>query len=290
MNNTIPTYQLSILSKQDRDTSGIVFLNKEEVVIPTVPIDIPYRSNYYKIGICLSGRAELKANLETYTVEPNCLIALSPYLIKQWTFISGDFTALSLFFTKDFMTSYNNLNPDRFPFFESVAEHSFQLSAEQSKNIIASLSFLQQKYDTPNAYRSEILKNLINSFLYEAASIYDRRAVVLNSMQTRSQLLAVEFKKLVNVHCSTERSVKFYSEKLFLTSNHLTETLKEVTGKTASEWISESVILEAKVLLQNSALSIAQVSDMLHFADPSTFGKFFKNITGLSPVAYRQNS
>ncbi len=107
-------------------------------------------------------------------------------------------------------------------------------------------------------------------------------------MQTRSQLLASDFKKLVNVHFTAERSVKFYATKLCVTPNHLTVTVKEATGKTAGEWIDETVILEAKVLLQNTALTIAEISDSLHFADQSTFGKFFKNLTGLSPVAYKQ--
>ncbi|MBC8041939.1 MAG: AraC family transcriptional regulator [Rhizobacter sp.] len=289
MNKNIPTYQLNILSKHDGDTLDVFLLNKR-LEVPTKRIDIPYRSNYYKIGLCLRGRAELKANLETYTVESNYLVTMSPHIIKQWTFMSDDFDSLNIFFTKDFITSNNNLNLDRFPFFESVARHAFQISAAQSENIVASFNFLQQKYDAPHAYRNEILKNLINSLLYEIASIYDRQPALSNSVRTRSQLLASDFKKLVNVHCSTERSVTFYSEKLFLTSKHLTETVKEVTGKTASGWIEETVILEAKVLLQNPSLTISQISDTLHFADQSTFGKFFKKSTGLSPVAYRQAS
>lgn len=287
MSKNIPVYKLNILTKHAEDTLNVFFLN-QKAERPTVPINIPYRANYYKIGICLQGRAELKANLETYTVEPDCIVTMSPHIIKQWTFMSDDFESLSIFFTKEFITTSNIINPDKFQFFESVARHVFKISAVQAKNIIESLNFLQQKYNTPNAYTNEILRNLINSLLYETASIYDRQTVVSNSMQSRSQLLAFEFKKLLNVHFSTERSLKFYAGKLFISPKHLTETVKEVTGKTAGEWITEPVILEAKVLLQAPSLTIAQISDMLHFADQSTFGKFFKKNTGLSPVAYKQ--
>lgn len=286
MNQNIPTYQLNILSQQDDGTLDVFMLN-QKMKKPEVSIDIPYRTNYYGVGLCLEGEAELKANLESYTIRPGFITAMSPHIIKQWHYMSDDFETLTIFFTKDFITTNNNLNLDKFHFFESIAKHAFQLSATQSKNISASLIFLQHKYGTPHIYRNEILKNLINNLLYEIASIYDQQIVALNAVQNRSQLLSAEFKQLVNIHFSIERSVKFYAEKLFITPKHLTKALKEVTGKTAGEWIDETVILEAKVLLQNPALTIAQISDMLHFADQSTFGKFFKNITGVSPAAYK---
>jgi len=63
-----------------------------------------------------------------------------------------------------------------------------------------------------------------------------------------------------------------------------------VTGKTASEWIEEAVVLEAKALLQNQDLTVAQISDLLHFADQSAFSRFFRKSLGLSPTAYKQAS
>ena len=287
MNKSIPTYQLNILSNQDEGALDVLLLN-ERVETQRVQIDIPYRSNYYGVGICLNGKAELKANLESYTIEPKCIIAMSPQVIKQWNYKSADFEILTILFTKNFITTNNNLNLDQFQFFESVANHSFQISAAQSENISAFLNLLKQKYETSHTYRNEILKNFINILLYDIASIYNQQNFSNDVKQTRGQLLASDFKKLVNVHFTAERSVKFYADKLFVTPKHLTETVKEATGKTAGEWIDETVILEAKVLLQNVALTIAEISDTLHFSDQSTFGKFFKNITGLSPVAYKQ--
>lgn len=289
MNKNIPIYQLSTLTEPQGNPLGVFFFT-QKLEHPKVPIDIPYRGNFYKIGICLQGRAELKANLKTYTIEPHCLIAISPHVINQWTSMSDDFQFFNLFFTKDFITTNNNLHLDKFHFLDSVATHSFQITAAQSKNIIASFKLIQQKYETPHAYRNEILKNLINSLLFETESLYDEQSVVSNAAQTRSELLASEFVKLVNTHSSIERSVKFYANKIFISPKHLTKTVKEITGKTAGEWIDETVILDAKVLLQNPSLTVSQISDILHFADPFTFSKFFKRTIGVSPIAYKQTS
>jgi AraC-like DNA-binding protein len=112
--------------------------------------------------------------------------------------------------------------------------------------------------------------------------------VSATAVQTRSQLIAADFKKLLSSHYATERSLAFYADKLCISPKHLAETVKETTGKRAMEWLAEAVLLEASVLLQNPALTIGQVADTLHFADQSTFGRFFRNNTGVSPAAYRQ--
>lgn len=288
MNTPIPTYQFNILNQEGEQARDVFFLGRQLQQATTL-ITVPYRRNFYAVGICIKGSAGLKANLETYTITPGCLITKPPYIINQWTYMSDDFESLTVFFTKDFITANNSINPDTFLFFDSWARHVFAISQEQSGQIIDSLTFLKQKYDTGDAYRNDVLRNLINSLLFEIAALYDSRHVAITTRQTRSQLLTAGFKKLVSDYFYTERALAFYAEKLFITPKHLTETVKEVTGKTAGEWITETVVLEARVLLQSPQLTIAQIADMLHFADQSAFGRFFKKSMGVSPVAYKQN-
>lgn len=49
------------------------------------------------------------------------------------------------------------------------------------------------------------------------------------------------------------------------------------------------VVLEAKTLLKSTNLTILQISEELHFANQSFFGKYFKQHTGLSPMRYRRS-
>ena len=46
---------------------------------------------------------------------------------------------------------------------------------------------------------------------------------------------------------------------MFLTAKHLSTAVKEVSGKTAGEWIDSLVILEAKALLKSSEMSIQEI-------------------------------
>jgi AraC-like DNA-binding protein len=85
-----------------------------------------------------------------------------------------------------------------------------------------------------------------------------------------------------------ERKLDFYAGKLNVTTKYLSTTLKKHTGRSAGEWIDETIALEARVLLQNLSYTVAQVSNQLNFTDQSTFGKFFKSNTGFSPLEYRK--
>jgi AraC family transcriptional activator of pobA len=287
MTAAVPVFQLAALTEPAATPAAVFFLGPNSAPAH-LPINLPYRSDYYKIGLCLRGSARLQVNLETYDIGPNSLMLLSPYVIKQWPFMSADLEALSIFFTKEFITANSSLNLDTFAFFERDARHVVALPPAQADGIAVLLRAIEQKYEAPHAYREEILRSLLHILLHEVAPIYSAQHVSSNAILTRSQLITAEFKKLVNSYYATERSLAFYTSKLCITPKHLAETVKETTGKRAAEWLAEAVILEATVLLQNPALSIGQIADTLHFADQSTFGRFFRNNTGVSPAGYRQ--
>jgi len=287
MTATIPVYHLTTLAETTEKPAAVFFLGPNSPP-SQLPINLPYRSNYYKIGICLRGQARLKVNLETYDIGPNSLMLLSPYVIKQWPYMSADFEGLSIFFTRDFLAANGGLNLDAFSFFERDARHVFELTAGQAEEMAALFHNIEQKYEAAHAYREEILRSLIQILLHETAPIYSAQHVSAKAVQTRSQLIAAGFKQLVSSHYATERSLGFYADKLCITPKHLAETVKEATGKRAVEWLAEAVLLEAHVLLQNPALTIAQIADTLHFADQSTFGRFFRKSAGVSPATYRQ--
>ncbi|WP_432713706.1 helix-turn-helix domain-containing protein [Pedobacter sp.] len=61
-------------------------------------------------------------------------------------------------------------------------------------------------------------------------------------------------------------------------------------GISAGQLIRDRVILEAKRLLINMKLSIADISIQLDFNDQSYFIKFFKKHTGTTPSIFRKQN
>lgn len=286
MEKNIPIYSINKLSTQTAAGVG-VFFDDQKINFN----NFPYRSDYYGIGYCLSGNATLKANLETYEVEPHSMVTMSPQIVKQWNVHTEDFKIATVFFTKEFLIqNISNTNfLDNFPFFEANATHVSKFLAPQSEIIFAQLQHIKTKLSTDHPYRNEIIRSLITILLFEFLALYNEKVIPRLHKLSRSEQITMEFKKLVSSNFLKERSVKFYADLLYITPKHLTETIKAETGKSAGEWIGEIIILEAKILLQDITLTIADIADTLHFSDPSTFGKFFKNIAGISPLAYRQS-
>ena len=289
MKEIIPTYSISNVSRTEA-TNAQVYYIETQYDAQNASLHLPYRSEYYGIGIILNGNGIIKTNLETYDVVQGSVLAIAPEVVKQWVFRSDDLVALTIFFTKLFLTQYHR-NPnylDSFPFFDTHAKHVCYFSTEQFTFLGRLLENIKVKINSNQPFKNEIIANLINVFLYEYSSLCSEQLFTSTFPQTRSGQIMLEFKKLVSLHFTKQRSVKFYADLLFLSRKHLSETIKNETGKSAGEWIDETVILEAKILLQDPTLNIAQIASQLNFADQSTFGKFFKNLTGLSPVAYRQ--
>ena len=98
----------------------------------------------------------------------------------------------------------------------------------------------------------------------------------------------MKFVNLVQQQFIKRRDLQSYSTQLHVTSKYLTETVKEVAGKTAGQIIDDFVVQEAKLMLDNPRLSIGEIADLLHFSDQSHFGKFFKRNAGISPKLYRR--
>ena len=95
------------------------------------------------------------------------------------------------------------------------------------------------------------------------------------------------FLRLVRAHHKRERAIGFYAEKMFISPKYLSLIIKEATGRSAAEWIDQYVLQEAKNLLCYSGKNVQQVAYELNFTNQSSFGKYFKHLTGLSPTQFQ---
>ena len=75
-----------------------------------------------------------------------------------------------------------------------------------------------------------------------------------------------------------------------LTPKYFGTVSREATGIGVGEWIANYVIVQAKFLLRHqSNLTIQQVSNKLGFKEQTTFSRYFKTYTGMSPKEYRES-
>ena len=110
------------------------------------------------------------------------------------------------------------------------------------------------------------------------------------SSENRSKRLFENFLNLVSRHHASERGMAFYAERLGLTPKYLSKLIKQVSGRSAPDWIDDFVIVEAKNLLKYSNDSIKEIVYKLHFSNASVFYKYFKAHTGMTPTEFRRES
>lgn len=109
----------------------------------------------------------------------------------------------------------------------------------------------------------------------------------VNQQYNRNQEIVKELVRTVVMNYHTERNVSFYAEKMHLSPQHLSTTIKKITGKTLTDIISSFIINDAKAKLKSTEMTIQEIAYSLNFPDISFFGKYFKRYTGMSPKQYR---
>ena len=141
-----------------------------------------------------------------------------------------------------------------------------------------------------HVYGKELLLLSFSEFLFELGNISKIDNFTNDVKYSRKEELVINFIRLARKHHIQERNLKFYSDRLFVTSKHLSEMTKEVTGKTGGMIIDEMNMMEAKRLLEETNLSIAEIAHRLQFANPAFFSKFFNRLSSHTPRNYRKNS
>ena len=104
---------------------------------------------------------------------------------------------------------------------------------------------------------------------------------------TRQTELFHRFVALVHEHSAQQREVSFYADKLCISTRYLSTIVRNIAHSSAKEFIDRSVLLEIKMLLQSTDLSVQEIAYRLHFPDQSYLGRYFKKHTGESPTEYR---
>jgi AraC-like DNA-binding protein len=82
--------------------------------------------------------------------------------------------------------------------------------------------------------------------------------------------------------------VEEYATLMHITPKHLSQFVKQASGKNALTFINDRLMAEAKTLIQYTQLDMAEIAYQLNFSDPANFGKFFKKHAGQTPMAFRK--
>lgn len=241
------------------------------------------------IFFCRKGHAHLNIDLKEYDIVKNTQVIIQPGTILRLTESSADFEVSYCYFSEQLLREITiHLEPSFFHFLKENPSFTFPDDCIEAINglMIATEAIY---LDREHRFRDIIIRNHLQCFLL---SVYEKTHRWFTRKQIegtdRKDQLFKRFIALVHKHCTTQREVGFYANELFITSRNLSAIVQEVTGKTAKHIIDMHVILEIKVMLESTDLSIQEIANRLQFPDQSFFGRYFKKHTGTSPLNYRR--
>jgi len=135
-------------------------------------------------------------------------------------------------------------------------------------------------------YYLSIIHSLAQTFLAMAASNYNSLDSIENK-HSRSAEIAGKFKNLLSINIKEIKSPSAYASMLNISTGHLNEAIKGITGSTVSYWIQQEVFNEAKRLLYHGDADVKEIAYELGFDDYSYFIRSFRKVCGLSPLKFR---
>lgn len=107
--------------------------------------------------------------------------------------------------------------------------------------------------------------------------------------KSRKEEICRELVQLVIENYTRERRAQFYADKLGISLQHLSTTVRQVTGRNVLDIIAHVVIVDVKAKLKSTNMTIQEIAYSLNFPSASFFGKYFKRHMGMSPLEYRNS-
>jgi AraC family transcriptional regulator, transcriptional activator of pobA len=266
--------------------------NKEhDIIVPTI------RQHFFDITLLINGNEtfNIYTNNSKNVVAGSTLQMIPPFQLVSMivpkeilqiakgyilTF-SFDFISVSIAQSK-FLKEFSFFN------ISNLNTH-FELQPSDTEKLIYLFEKMIYEYEQ-NQYRSkQILLGYLWVLLNECKKIYDEAIEKLRKQDKPkpSKQLFDSFQNLVATNLSQYSKVEEFADMLFVTPNHLTQSIKETSGKSPKEFITQRRLLEAKTLLLNSTNTVSEISYLLNFSEPTHFTKFFKKETSLTPIEFR---
>lgn len=240
------------------------------------------------LSFCTKGSMEVEVNGQGYTLTTGTVLTLLPQSFVRTKQKTADFTCVHLLFS--FRTIDEMILPTNYNFLTRLVEQPVLALAPEDQLIFEQYIalFLKQGKLSPSIFQYDALRYLLYSLIAHINRVYKQEEQFMLPSTRRDQVV-FQFYNLLHQYYLVEKSVGFYANQLKLTPKYLTTLIRQRTGKSISKVIIELVIVKAKTYLTATDWPVYQIAEQLHFADATTFCRYFKTHVGQTPLQYRSN-
>ena len=245
---------------------------------------------YQKINIYITqGEAQFLINEQEETVSAGHLVTIMPENTTLIKSASNDFA----YFATIVYPKLSSLIYTDIGYIHSNARLSLRhfvspLTAEHMQKMNKLYQEMKRDMNSADYELKEIyVRCLMNALIIENINIHHYNPMLLQgNSNSRQYDMYCRFLSLLNKHSNEQRTVHYYANLMGISSKYLSFVCISYSQKNASTWIDEAVIQKAKALMVVHRYSFSDTSNALHFPTVSSFSRFFKRVTGITPKAY----
>lgn len=158
------------------------------------------------------------------------------------------------------------------------------LAEKNHAELAAYLETIATENLRPTAATETIIANLLSVTLIR---ICQHATAEISAVSVPSSMTE-RFVLLVAQHRRDHWSVDDYARHLGISRDRLGSIVKTATGLSPQAYIHRELLSEARDLLLNSSLQVAEITFRLGFQDPGYFNRFFTSKEGKSPGRFRR--
>lgn len=295
-NYTASTFRERFLQKNDTTTEKFkldyeaFFCIRLEELAPYVRFPIlPARQLTHNIIFVTQAVHTSRIGIEEYQIRPNQMIVIQAGKVFSLESLPPEIKGFGCCFHPSMLAErmgYSNLQ-EEFEFLSLWGTSHIHFSKEGAVFIDNLLERMAKEYAKNGIQNKALLQSYLITLLSEIKNSVqeaDKAAPKNKIDQTFTT-----FKKLVHQHLQQSYQISDFAKLLHITPNHLNKITKKITGQTASNFIKQMKILEAKCLLYQTDLTIGEIATAIGYTDKNYFTRVFRKVTGISPSQYRKD-
>lgn len=252
--------------------------------------------DYGILIFCTAGKAQFDYDGQTIHLQANDLFLFFARAVMDNFMCSPDFNCREIWFSRGEMWDMNMYGKNSLSDLVTLKQNpKVTLGKSDAAKLDTYYQLLCQdmrEYAEPD--NQSIVHSLFSTFILEILAIMRRS---YNSSveegtdaagRLHGKLLADEFVKLVEQSDGRIRRVDDFAQMLNVSPKYLSKLLHRVMARKPSEIIALFTLKAIENRLRYSDMTMQQIADELHFSSASSFGKFVREHTDMTPLEFRK--
>lgn len=265
----------------------------EDLLIPkNKPVSYSKR-NFYKISL-VTGHSRIHYADQCIEVEDAALVFTNPMIPYHWERISEQHGGYVCIFTEAFFSRFATLKD--YPVFQSADAGVINLQRTDFHFFDQLFRRMVSELEGTYNYKYDFLRTMLMEVVHSAQKMTPAAGqphAGSNAAERITALFAELLERQFPIEMNSQvirlNSPSAFASRLNIHVNHLNKALKETTGQTTSQLISDRIMQEARIILKSTTWTISEVAWGLGFEEPNHFSSFFRNATGMTPKQFRQS-